>query len=132
MTLLFYLHSSKQVEFSIMEAKHDANLKRVKSEAEMEFEKKIESQIEDFIKRHSAEEQRKNEEYKNQLAQVCSCLYLLPGLILAISITEPFGLASHNLIKPDKRRHKTLICILKLRGKRFCLSEKQKLFLLIT
>ena len=90
-----------------MEAKHDANLKRVKSEAEMEFEKKIESQIEDFIKRHSAEEQRKNEEYKNQLAQVCSCLYLLPGLILAISITEPFGLASHNLIKPDKRRYET-------------------------
>ena len=53
-----------------MEAKHDANLKRIKSETEMEYEKKFENQIDDYMKRHSIEDQRKNDEYKKQLAQV--------------------------------------------------------------
>ena len=53
-----------------MEAKHDANLKRIKSETEMEYEKKFENQIDDYMKRHSVEDQRKNDEYKKQLAQV--------------------------------------------------------------
>ena len=55
-----------------MEAKHEANLKRIKSETEMEFEKKVEGQIDDYMKRHSVEDQRKNDEYKQQLAQVRS------------------------------------------------------------
>ena len=53
-----------------MEAKHDANLKRIKSETEMEYEKKFENQIDDYMERHSVEDQRKNDEYKKQLAQV--------------------------------------------------------------
>ena len=53
-----------------MEAKHEANLKHVKSETEMEFEKKIQSQIDDYVKRHSVEDQRKTDDYKKQIAQV--------------------------------------------------------------
>ena len=45
---------------------------------------------------------------------------LRPGLILAVSLTENSGLASHNLTEPDQKNrepeqgcHQALICILK-------------------
>ena len=93
-----------------MEAKRDANLKRIKSETEMEFEKKVEEQIEEYIKQHSKEEQRKNDEYKQQLAQVHNILtlhvwaklYIICSFIArnrdCISSVSIIGLTNYNFI----------------------------------